>query len=567
MLKSINFKAGRVAGGTEQVIPVSPITIIIGPNNSGKSTALYELPRIQFNQNKILMTNFDCLIDFESILFGQKNNFYSQKESFDGGAKRIILKSKNNEDIQWEVTYHPSVFDTQGMSDIMAAEKLMKSNGQLNNIINQQLKLLNSQERLTIISQQRIEILNNFPSSVFNKLHRDTAAYEKVREIIYTEFGNWPSLCFVIDNNANFELKFTSQKPPIDLEFLYKNDAQQFFKNAISISQMSDGVKSYTGMILSTYAGNEKLLLIDEPEAFLHPSLAQKLGKEFGKATKTELKQFICATHSPFFLMGCLQSGVEVTVIRLTYKEEVATARHLNSTDLKKLMTNPMLRSTGMLNGLFYENVVITEADSDRAFYEEINHRLVESGDPRGITNCLFLHVNGKTQIPQALKMMRDMGIPSAAIFDLDFIALDGSTRQESLEAANLPTIEKETISSKSTLLNNAFKVIPGNEKNKILKSKGIRALNSGEQEAANNLADSLQKYGIFLVRNGELESWLGSYKISDKKTAWLNAVFKRMGDDPNSESYQKPESGDVWDFIGNLKEWLENPKRLGMSE
>jgi hypothetical protein len=36
-------------------------------------------------------------------------------------------------------------------------------------------------------------------------------------------------------------------------------------------------------------------------------------------------------------------------------------------------MRNPLLRSTGVLSGLFYEFVIVTEADADRAFYQEIN--------------------------------------------------------------------------------------------------------------------------------------------------------------------------------------------------
>jgi predicted ATP-dependent endonuclease of OLD family len=43
---------------------------------------------------------------------------------------------------------------------------------------------------------------------------------------------------------------------------------------------MSDGVRAFTGIITEVIAGDPNILLIDEPEAFLHPSLAYKLGKE-----------------------------------------------------------------------------------------------------------------------------------------------------------------------------------------------------------------------------------------------------------------------------------------------
>lgn len=41
-------------------------------------------------------------------------------------------------------------------------------------------------------------------------------------------------------------------------------------------------------------------------------------------------------------------------------------------------MQNPLLRSIGVFNALFYNAVVVTEADADRAFYQEINERLLK---------------------------------------------------------------------------------------------------------------------------------------------------------------------------------------------
>ena len=67
-----------------------------------------------------------------------------------------------------------------------------------------------------------------------------------------------------------------------------------------------------------------------------------------------------------------------INVVRLTYHNEEATSRVLPSEQLLKLMRNPLLRSTGVLQGLFYEYVIVTEADSDRVFYQEINDRLLK---------------------------------------------------------------------------------------------------------------------------------------------------------------------------------------------
>jgi hypothetical protein len=39
------------------------------------------------------------------------------------------------------------------------------------------------------------------------------------------------------------------------------------------------------------------------------------------------------------------------------------------------------------------------------------------------------------------------------------------------------------------------------------------------------------------------------------------------MGEDPTSHGYIKPETGDVWDFIGKVCAWVANPERKGIPD
>ena len=51
--------------------------------------------------------------------------------------------------------------------------------------------------------------------------------------------------------------------------------------------------------------------------------------------------------------MGCIQSGSPLNIIRLTYKNGIPTSRLLPQDKILHLMRHPLLRSTGVLNGLF----------------------------------------------------------------------------------------------------------------------------------------------------------------------------------------------------------------------
>ena len=77
------------------------------------------------------------------------------------------------------------------------------------------------------------------------------------------------------------------------------------------------------------------------------------------------------------FLRGCVQEGPEVNVVRLTYEDGVASARILAADRIQTIMRDPLFRSTGVLSSLFYRGAVVCEADTDRAFYGEVNDRLL----------------------------------------------------------------------------------------------------------------------------------------------------------------------------------------------
>jgi len=213
----------------------------------------------------------------------------------------------------------------------------------------------------------------------------------EVRQIINDAFSTY----FVIDPTAlgRFRIRLSDIEPTTHLqERGIHDEAVRFHASALNISEASDGVKAFTGIITQLVAGDPSVILIDEPEAFLHPSLSFKLGKEVAISAAKSDKRLFVSTHSASFVMGCIQSGAPINIVRLTYLGGMPTARTLPNSKILRLMRNPLLRSTGVLNGLFYQSVVVTESDSDRAFYQEINERLLRYHANRGIPNCLFLN-------------------------------------------------------------------------------------------------------------------------------------------------------------------------------
>lgn len=61
------------------------------------------------------------------------------------------------------------------------------------------------------------------------------------------------------------------------------------------------------------------------------------------------------------------------------------------------------------------------------------------------------------------------------------------------------------------------------------------------------------------------LREWLSHLQIEGGKPTWLVRMFEAMGDNPESGNYLRPGEGDVWGFVGEIKEWLFYPSRSGI--
>jgi hypothetical protein len=319
--------------------------------------------------------------------------------------------------------------------------------------------------------------------------------------------------------------------------------------------------KAFTGIITEVIAGDPSSVLVDEPEAFLHPSLAAKLGQEIARAASSADKRVFVSTHSPQFVMGCIQSGTPVNIIRLTYRDGVATARVLPSDELLELMRHPLLRSTGVLSGLFYEFVVVTESDADRAFYQEVNERLLQFKPAWGIPNCLFINAQNKQTVQTLLRPLRKLGIPAAGAVDVDVLKEGGPNWTNLLFSADVPQLSHDSFA----ILRAAVKKAMDATTKDMKRDGGLAILSGKDKQAAEDLLDQLRQYGVFVVPGGELESWMKSLGASGHGPAWLIEVFKRMGEDSASQKYVQSDEADVWAFVNQIRKWLVDPARKGI--
>jgi ABC-type cobalamin/Fe3+-siderophores transport system ATPase subunit len=555
MINEFQLKFGTGPDVPSIPIPVTPITIFVGPNNSGKSKVLSEILRFSQAGNA---HHSDVIL--EKLSFGG----FSPDEA---GAELARLESPhapNDNRYPGNIIIQSSrggrhYVDVQQLSAVF---RNPSSNPEAfaNSFLKHFVIKLDGPSRVGIVSEQPAGDLQKRPENTLQAVFGSHEKRTEIRRIIHDAFGMY----FVVDPTklGSLRIRFSVQAPSDDMEERNIHAAGvAFHSQATLIDTTSDGVKAFTGIVLELTSGDQRVLLIDEPEAFLHPSLATKLGYEVAHAAKNGNKRIFASTHSPQFVMGCIQSGVPINIVRLTYRSGVPTARLLPSDEILQLMRNPLLRSTGVLNGLFYEHVVVTESDADRAFYQEINERLLRFRPDWGIPNCLFLNSQGKHTLQTIMQPLRKLGIPAASVVDVDVLKDSGAQWAGILSGANIPQTSRDSLAALRTAVKKAIDDTGKNMK----RDGGISILGDDPKQAAESLFKQMSEYGLFVVPSGELESWLKQLGARGHGPLWLIDIFTRMGENSASPDYVRPSSGDVWEFISRVKDWLLDANRLGI--
>lgn len=558
-LTSLRFKRGPGPNSPPLEITPGDLTIVVGPNNSGKSTALREIEGWAKAQSRETPGPMKVLSAARYQMPRDQAEALALVEPLDCST------SANNEGGTVQLSWHQLVgrdpqsitFRKEELAGCIQAEQ----EGQIRHYILGPLTVrLDGRTRFSLVEpQERDNLLDTRPRSSLWSLYVDDAARKKVQEIIKDAFGYY----LVVDNSSpQFRIKFGKTSLAPDLQRSLSDEALSYFRQAAPIEEFGDGVQAFTGLVAGLASLPHRLILLDEPEAYLHPTLAKRLGSHLVKLARERKGNVIASTHSAEFLMGCLENSDSISLVRLTYNGSVATAASLPATEVKAMMRSPLLRSASTLRALFYSAVVVTEADSDRAFYSEINNRLQAIG--KGFADALFLNAQNFQTIERIVKPLRAIGIPTIAVMDFDAIDRDNEWRKI-YESLYLAPAERDSLES----LRAAAKAILAGitQGREYWKLHGVNSTSDASKKSIlQSLVTDLRKYGLFLVPCGQLESWLPGLGVSggDKKT-WITGMFEKMGSDPADRGYVTASTDDVWEFVNGMVDWASQATRRGM--
>lgn len=196
---------------------------------------------------------------------------------------------------------------------------------------------------------------------------------------------------------------------------------ERLLRSADPLEQQGDGMRSFVSVLLYVLASDHhSIQFLDEPEAFLHPPQARLIGEFIARERRTKSQLFI-ATHSTDVLDGLIAGGAgKVRIIRIQREENVNRIKELSNAKTTAIANDTLTRYSRVLDGIFYEHVVVCESDADCLFYGSILNTKAISGDQRA--DVLFIHTAGKHRMARLAETLRELDVPVSVIADVDLI-------------------------------------------------------------------------------------------------------------------------------------------------
>jgi predicted ATPase len=550
-VKEVTFK-----DGTHIALQSDSIVVVTGPNNSGKSSVLRTIAR-QLSEYPYLDP---VLKDIKFQAEGPIDEFRRIIEA------RGLRRGKNTIMIDRYRSY-----DMGDIESDFDKAFVGKNAGALF------ISMMSAGARLDSVQPtQRGDWMSHPPTSPLQYLDIDMDSEGDISEIFKEVFG----LSLIVNRFAGEKLMLHVCKgePP---EFDDFKDYHSWLSRLPTLHEQGDGMQSFAAALLGVKLHPKGLLLVDEPEAFLHYPQARRLAEVIVTASIPGTQVWI-ATHSDEIVRGLLDnSNDRIVVVRLDRDNEASSARVLQSDKVRALWTDPLLRTSDVLSALFHEVAVLCEGGTDVLFFRALNDAVksqVRMPDFR------LYHVGGKDKIASIATSLRLLSLPVCAICDLDalsdpekfltmFCALGGRKEQIDSDlkvmsrhvgqrspsltgseiavrlrtiANSVETEQRSSASHKQAIAALAREASSWNR----LKVDGYRAFESATVVAAfERVYEKSKSVGLLLNREGELES-LCRDATREPKSEWMGSVMSRdLGSDPSLEDARK--------MLGELRECI----------
>ncbi|MFJ9893909.1 ATP-dependent nuclease [Streptomyces sp. NPDC091280] len=549
---NVSFADIRLAHGQQITLPKPGVTVFVGPNNVGKSTVLKQM-------NALSVQGFSG-----QSFPGAPVLVEGMELQITGGAHDAQSWIEKHSRSRRGTT--PRRFYRPGGGEITLDQVPHQlSSGKYGRGLNtlQPFVVYFGDPWNRISSVGPVEMRDSFedpPAHPIHTLQDDAAIFEELNDLCMQVFKRQLTLD-TLSKGVNIRIGSPSADAP-RLDRI-TSEYRESLSALPRLEYQGDGMRSFIGLMLPLITNSYHVVLIDEPEAFLHPPQAAQLGKILGQLAKEKSMQIVVATHDKNFLSGLLLSDAEISIVRLDRPaSNELTAHQLSVANLKRIWEDPVLRHTNVLDGLFHKLTVLAEGDRDCTFFSAaLEHLSTQEELHFSPSDVLFVPSGGKGGLRLLIEVLSSAHVPIVASPDLDILddkaflkrlisSLNGNWEdfEKDYDQATLPFRQPRDKFPVSVILNSLNEVFKDRQSEifdsgtaeefrallrskespwKALKDYGETAWNRkpAAATAAANLLAKLDNLGIVAVRVGELEGFAPTLEVK-KGPEWVPAAI-----------------------------------------
>lgn len=465
---------------------LSNMVLIVGANGTGKTRLLDEIHAAFTGRDR--KSNFWALTFENEIGRIDKKTWYENLHQFTEGEESKwycpFTKINNKHDGRKLNKSHYDQYESATDFDFLKKELT---------------HYLPVGERLQIPSDAPMTQQSQTASDPLNILFRSPKMLKDIQKHLKRLFSK--ELYLASHNIPQLELRLADSYdtilPPSNPN--KSQDSFQKYQKWLETNKIGDikieghGIQAFLHIMLSYALPTNSILMIDEPEIHLYPSIKRKFGQLLGNLAQKNKKQFICVTHDSDFLQGVFDAKCDLDVLKLSKVNKNHSVIHTPYKTGSSPRANQ--NQTSFLQLAFLDCGILVEGATDRLAYEHI------FSDQKFLNNLeyKFISSSGKDSICNPEKIATDLNVPYAIILDIDVLK-EG-------EYKNVAKMLK--LKGHNAILERMESLGPKLKGIKDFKGKGLSAISDNEiKKEAKAVIKELEKLGVFVVPCGCLESW-----------------------------------------------------------
>lgn len=550
-----------------QAQDVGTINVFVGPNNAGKSESLRDLARLAGNFEptgeerakgeeptaRVLQdVNFVSKLSMDRLLRGVTTFQGSKEEGLVAQAIGPDLRSPYRRSVGPDlknILFRPiltarSVWMT-GLGDLMPVR----------------VAYLPAERRAQLIEPASAVGPLTAPENLLAAMqYADPAIQAQFDAAIASIFDNTH---VVLDASERIQLTLRVANNLPELTGQPIQDAQTLGQLR-ELRREGEGLQNVAAIVLTMLLCQGRVLLIDQPEAGLHPETSRRLAAWIAESAATLSCQVFVVTRDTSFLSGLFAGTADVSIWRVSRREDTTRFDPVPAEVSRALATFPLFTSQNAIECLMRDGVIVTPESADKVIYQAVAERIVKTH------NLGFVHAHNARNLTFAAKAFRRTNMPTCVVAELDLLQSEApfSELVRAMSNAAPPTpwlatrerlvshvegrFDEQELSATSNEVEAFLDQYKQGNGNPAVQTTGSATVNKTSkwerlrrerlmilpQELriwVEELLEDLKRIGLFISPKGKLPNWIGFSADAEDPEGWLNRAMQLLhaGDCP----------------------------------